>query len=109
MVLQRPKLVRLRLRKYCELFMINPVRDNKVNFENMIKAQKKKYSYGNSKLLKTLKSFNLQMLFRPSVKDQAFFAKRLSFLTRAGVPILESLHMIRDQTKSKDALQKMPD
>jgi type IV pilus assembly protein PilC len=36
-----------------------------------------------------------------SVKEQTFFAKRLSFLVDAGVPILESLHVLRDQTKSR--------
>src|SRR5205085_1001314 len=38
---------------------------------------------------------------RLSVKDQTLFAKRLSFLVRAGVPILESLTLLRKQTKSK--------
>ncbi len=38
---------------------------------------------------------------RLSVKDQAFFAKRLSFLITAGVPIMESLTMIREQTRSR--------
>jgi type IV pilus assembly protein PilC len=36
-----------------------------------------------------------------SIKDQTFFVKRLSFLVKAGIPILESLHMIREQTRSK--------
>jgi type IV pilus assembly protein PilC len=36
-----------------------------------------------------------------SIKEQAFFAKRLAFLIKAGVPILESLHMIREQTRSR--------
>jgi type II secretory pathway component PulF len=34
-------------------------------------------------------------------KDQVLFAKRLSFLMKAGVGILESISIIRDQTKSK--------
>ncbi len=38
---------------------------------------------------------------RFSVKEQTFFAKRLSFLIKAGVPLLESLQLIRKQTKSK--------
>ena len=38
---------------------------------------------------------------RLSVKEQTFFAKRLSFLIKADVPILESLSMIREQTRSK--------
>ncbi len=40
--------------------------------------------------------------FRLSTKDQAFFAKRLSFLIKAGIPILDSLTIIRDQTKNKN-------
>ena len=39
-----------------------------------------------------------------SGKEQAFFAKRLSFLISAGVPILESLHILRDQTRSRGQL-----
>lgn len=34
-------------------------------------------------------------------KDLTFFVKRLSFLTKAGIPILDSLHMIREQTSGK--------
>ena len=42
-----------------------------------------------------------QFLFAPrfSLKDQIFFSKRLSFLIQAGVPLLESLSLIRLQTK----------
>ncbi|HEV7701960.1 MAG TPA: type II secretion system F family protein [Candidatus Paceibacterota bacterium] len=36
---------------------------------------------------------------RLSIKEQAFFVKRLSFLMRAGVPLQESLVMIRQQTR----------
>jgi type II secretory pathway component PulF len=36
-----------------------------------------------------------------SIKDQIFFAKRLSFLIKAGIPLLDSLIMIREQTRSK--------
>ena len=36
-----------------------------------------------------------------SIKNQTFFAKRLSFLIKAGVPMLESIHVIKEQTKSK--------
>ena len=37
-----------------------------------------------------------------SIKEQTFFIKRLSFLIKAGVPMLESLMMIRDQTRKKN-------
>lgn len=38
---------------------------------------------------------------RLSPREQALFAKRLSFLIRANVPILDSLNIIHRQTKSK--------
>ena len=38
---------------------------------------------------------------RFSTKEQAHFAKRLSFLIHAGVPIVESLRILRRQTRSK--------
>lgn len=34
-----------------------------------------------------------------SLKEQTAFAKRLAFLIDAGVPIVEALHMLRDQTR----------
>lgn len=39
--------------------------------------------------------------FRLSTKDQTFFIKRLSFLIKAGIPILDSLIIIEEQTKNK--------
>jgi type IV pilus assembly protein PilC len=45
-----------------------------------------------------LKDFSFGKL---SLKEQAFFAKRLSFLIQAGVPLLDAIHMIREQTKLK--------
>lgn len=41
------------------------------------------------------------IFLRFSIKEQTLFAKRLSFLVKAGVPLIESLHLIRKQTKSK--------
>jgi len=38
---------------------------------------------------------------RLSIKDQTFFVKRLSFLIKAGIPMRDSLVMIREQTKKK--------
>ena len=38
---------------------------------------------------------------RLSIREQTFFIKRLSFLIKAGIPVLDSLHMIREQTRSK--------
>lgn len=47
---------------------------------------------------------NLSALSSPrrfSIKKQTFFAKRLSFLIRSGVSMIESMHIILKQTKSK--------
>jgi type IV pilus assembly protein PilC len=41
------------------------------------------------------------LFLRFSVKEQMLFAKRLSFMVKGGVPLVESLHLIRRQTKSK--------
>ena len=38
---------------------------------------------------------------RFSVKEQALFAKRMSFLVKAGVPLVEALSLIQEQTRSK--------
>ncbi len=38
---------------------------------------------------------------RFSIKEQSLFAKRMSFLVKAGVPLIDCLNMIRTQTKSK--------
>lgn len=38
---------------------------------------------------------------RLSIKEQTFFAKRLSFLIQATIPMLDSLNMIREQTVSR--------
>ena len=40
-------------------------------------------------------------LARFSLKDKTLFAKRLAFLIGAGVPILDSLHLLRQQTRSR--------
>lgn len=45
---------------------------------------------------------------RFSIKDQVLFAKRLSFLVHAGVPIVEGLRMLRSQATS-DRRKKMFD
>ena len=38
---------------------------------------------------------------RLSVKEQTFFAKRLAFLMKAGVTMLDSMHILREQTRSR--------
>ncbi|MFZ2484645.1 MAG: type II secretion system F family protein [Minisyncoccia bacterium] len=48
-----------------------------------------------------LRSLNKSSFSRMSVKEQGFFIKRLSFLIKAGIPMLESLIMIKDQTRKR--------
>lgn len=61
--------------------------------------EKKRFS------MKKLKSIELPSLLvgRLSVKDQTLFAKRLSFLIGAGVPVLDSLYVLQEQTTSRSA------
>lgn len=42
---------------------------------------------------------------RISTRDQMFFARRLSFLVGSGVPLLESLEVLTEQTKSRGLLK----
>ena len=46
-------------------------------------------------------NLNFLLIGRMSIKEQAYFAKSLSFLVKAGVPILNSLHIMREQTCSR--------
>jgi type II secretory pathway component PulF len=46
-------------------------------------------------------SFSSTSFVRFSAKEQTLFAKRMAFLIKAGVPIVECLTLIRSQTKSK--------
>lgn len=58
-----------------------------------MKVTKKKKS-----LLDSIKAISFTRL---SIKDQTFFVKRLSFLIKAGIPMRESLVMIREQTRKR--------
>ncbi|MBI5139719.1 type II secretion system F family protein [Candidatus Nomurabacteria bacterium] len=86
---------------------------NKKNFD----IPKKKYSKNRS--LEIFTKNNSWVNFKPhllkikipkldfsafvnfSIKKQTFFAKRLAFLIKAGVPMLESISLMQKQTKSK--------
>ncbi|MEO5635160.1 MAG: type II secretion system F family protein [Candidatus Paceibacterota bacterium] len=59
-----------------------------------------KNSKKNNSRLSRLKSYSFSRTSL-SVKDQTFFVKRLSFLIKAGIPMRESLVMIREQTRKK--------
>ena len=66
--------------------------------ENQAKKKKTAVKSAGSKFSEWLRSF---VYGRLSTKEQTSFAKRLAFLIKAGVPMFESLHIIRDQTRSK--------
>ncbi len=53
-------------------------------------------------LLQRLKD-SVRYIYRPrfNLRDQIFLAKRLSFLTKAGIPLIEAVTMLQGQTRSK--------
>lgn len=64
----------------------------------------KKLSTNTIKLTSNVSSNTKRKTVHLSHKDQIFFIKRLSFLMSANIPILESITLIRYQTKSKKFL-----
>lgn len=54
-----------------------------------------------TKYIQRFRDYKNVRFARMSLKEQTFFIKRLSFLIKAGVPMLESLMMIRDQNRQK--------
>lgn len=74
-------------------------------FLKKLSIQTPKKSFRNASVLKHIarisNTFQKTHSREFSIKDQTFFAKRLSFLLRSGVPILESLIMIKEQTHTK--------
>lgn len=70
----------------------------KIPFSSRLSLPKKDKPGGG---LNERNKFKVPFYVRLSIKEQAHFAKRLSFLIRAGVPIAESLRIMRRQTKSK--------
>jgi type II secretory pathway component PulF len=53
------------------------------------------------KLQRARKNIRKFLADRLSAKKQIFFAKRVAFLLNAGIPLLECLYILRDQTNSK--------
>lgn len=58
-------------------------------------------STNNMKKFFSFAGFSSVTFIRFSTKEQTLFAKRMSFLVKAGVPLVECLSLIRAQTKSK--------
>jgi len=54
--------------------------------------------------LKKIKDKDFSSVSQLSVKKQTFFAKRLSFLIKSGAAMVESISLIKDQTKSKSEI-----
>ena len=76
------------------------VKFNVIKNQGNKKEEKKNISV--TKTQKEKRKLNEPILFRSySTKERVHFAKRLAFLTRSGVPILESLYILRKQTKSR--------
>lgn len=68
------------------------------------KSSTESSSGGAAEAIHFSKSFGASFIRFP-IKEQTLFAKRLSFLIKAGVPLLESLDLIRKQTRSKRKAQ----
>lgn len=75
----------------------------RVVIEKEVPIKKKKSEKDTKKANASFSFFSSYVSF--STKKQTFFAKRLSFLIKAGVPMLESIHVIKDQTKPKGEIK----
>ena len=64
-----------------------------------------KYKIYLKKIKKYRSDINFFSQTKFSNRKQTFFAKRMSFLIKSEVPIVESISLIRDQTKSKSEIK----
>src|SRR2546423_884667 len=84
------------LKKFFALSM-NNVLTKQINTLKSLRTRQKKES-----MTPTKAPFSASLIFtRFSTKEQTLFAKRMSFLVKAGVPLVECLSLVRSQTKSK--------
>ncbi len=83
------------IKKYSDFF--NKIKVAKIKGISNKNSLKK----SGSSMAKVFNNLKKSSRSRMSLKEQTFFIKRLSFLLKAGIPILESLVMIRDQTRDK--------
>ena len=67
---------------------------------NILKTKKKALKRFVSKVKKLFSSYKNSLIYF-STKEQTFLIKRLSFLIKAGIPVLESLNIIREQAGGK--------
>jgi type IV pilus assembly protein PilC len=71
------------------------------SFKNLKLDNKKLKIFNNNFQNLSFFSYNTKL----SIRKQTFFAKRLSFLIKSGVTIVESISLIKDQTKIKSELR----
>ncbi|MEN9390284.1 MAG: hypothetical protein RLZZ283_384 [Candidatus Parcubacteria bacterium] len=74
-----------------------------VHHEHAAHAATRSHARAMALTMPTVPAINWSFSFgtpRLSVKEQTFFVKRLAFLIKANVPILEGLHMVSEQSAS---------
>src|SRR5262245_5968593 len=64
---------------------------------HLFKHRETKKKKEDSRAIHALKA---PVMVRFSTQDQILFTKRLSMILKAGMPIMEGLHMLRDETKT---------
>jgi len=74
-----------------------------LDFRKKLQLKERKENSLRKKLSKV--NFSSFLVGRLSVKEQTLFAKRLSFLIGSGVPVLESLYVLEEQTTSKSMVR----
>lgn len=70
-----------------------------------VAVEKKREAKSPNNFFKKINEIEFFSYTKFSIKKQTFFAKRLSFLIKAGVPIMESVAVIRQQAKSKGEIK----
>lgn len=94
-----------KLSKYKKYFSISKKLKKVKKFKEEVEKDTKEQLGKNRSFVGNLSEMMLTPRTKFSIKKQTFFAKRLSFLISAGVSMLESVHVIRKQTKSKTEIK----
>lgn len=96
------KKIKPQLTRYIALVQnkISSSKTTLLNQKDKLQKPRMKKTWNNS--VTSIKNFQSSAsMLRLSMKEQTFFARRLAFLINANIPVLESLHIIREQTISK--------
>ncbi len=83
--------------------MLRPVAERYKNLRGKTKVRKKGREKGARKERGKIELEKRPAFLRFPVQDQIFFAKRLGMILRAGMPIMEGLHMLGSETRSASA------